>query len=339
MITNLVPTQSVGTRFVSDKTSEAMRTRGLFQTIAETAFEPRDVASLVFFRIAFGVILLWEVLRYFLIGWIDSLYLLPAFHFTYLGFGWVRPWPGDWLFLHFLMLGIAAAGLALGYRTRLSAAVLCVGWSYVLLLEKSAYLNHLYLICLLAFLMIFIPAGRACSWDVRRRPDRRSDFVPAVALWVLRGQIAIPYFFGALAKLNGDWLHGQPMQMWMSRMTHVRQVVPAFGELWLALAFSYGGFLLDLFVVPFLLWRRTRVWAFGAAVAFHLMNALVFRIGIFPWFMICATTLFFDPDWPRRAWRWLSGSSQPSPTRERGVQSRFHAERGNEMITSSLALR
>ncbi|MFM9965203.1 MAG: HTTM domain-containing protein [Planctomycetaceae bacterium] len=311
-----------------------MRTRGLFQTIAETACEPRDMASLVFFRIACGLILLWEVLRYFLNGWIDSLYLLPQFHFTYLGFGWVRPWPGDWLFLHFLVLGIAAAGLTLGYRSRTSAAVLSVGWGYVLLLEKSAFLNHLYLICLLTFLMIFVPVGQACSWDTRRRPEHRSDFVPAVGLWVLRAQIAIPYVFGALAKLNGDWLHGQPLQMWMSRMTHVRQVVPAFGEPWLALAFSYAGFLLDLFVVPLLLWRRTRVWACIAAVAFHLMNAVVFRIGIFPWFMICATTLFFEPDWPRRVWRRLGFAGERG-----GVnQSRSHAERGNEN-DSSLTLR
>jgi hypothetical protein len=30
------------------------------------------------------------------------------------------------------------------------------------------------------------------------------------------------------------------------------------------------------------------------------MNTQLFEIGIFPWFMIAATSLFFDPDWPRR---------------------------------------
>jgi vitamin K-dependent gamma-carboxylase len=33
---------------------------------------------------------------------------------------------------------------------------------------------------------------------------------------------------------------------------------------------------------------------------FHFTNAQLFRIGIFPWMMIAATTLFFAPDWPRR---------------------------------------
>jgi hypothetical protein len=65
--------------------------------------------------------------------------------------------------------------------------------------------------------------------------------------------------------------------------------------------FAYGGLLLDLLVVPFLLWRKTRPFAFAAIVLFHLMNARLFSIGIFPWFMIAATAVFFNPNWPRHA--------------------------------------
>lgn len=310
----------VGAGVVTDKKIAATASRNFIQAIAERAFEPRDVASLVFFRMAFGAILLWEVVVYFLKGWIDHHYLLSRFHFTYLGFGWVRPWPGDWLIVHFVILGVAALFLTVGLWTRVSAALLFVGWSYVLLLDKAVYLNHFYLICLISFLLLFVPTHRAFSLDARRHPGSRSEVVPAVALWVLRTQIAIPYVFGAIAKLNGDWLQGQPLQMWMPRMTHVREVLPIFGEPWLALVFSYGGFLLDLLVVPLLLWRRTRMWAFGVAIAFHLFNALVFNIGIFPWFMICATTLFFDPDWPRRIGRLLAGGSRTGPNHERELQ-------------------
>ena len=65
--------------------------------------------------------------------------------------------------------------------------------------------------------------------------------------------------------------------------------------------FSYGGLLFDLAVVPLLLWKRTRLQAFLAAVVFHLCNALLFEfsIGVFPWMMIAATLMFFDPSWPR----------------------------------------
>jgi len=36
------------------------------------AFAPVDIASLVFFRIAFGLLMAWEVCRYFRNGWVFS---------------------------------------------------------------------------------------------------------------------------------------------------------------------------------------------------------------------------------------------------------------------------
>jgi vitamin K-dependent gamma-carboxylase len=64
-------------------------------------------------------------------------------------------------------------------------------------------------------------------------------------------------------------------------------------------AMGLGSTLLDLSMAFLLLHRRTRTPAFAVAVAFHFMNARLFEIGIFPWMMIVATTVFFDPDWPR----------------------------------------
>jgi vitamin K-dependent gamma-carboxylase len=53
-------------------------------------FEPVDIASLVFFRIAFGAIMVWEVAKYFVHGWIKLDYINPDYHFSYYGFGWVQ---------------------------------------------------------------------------------------------------------------------------------------------------------------------------------------------------------------------------------------------------------
>ncbi len=262
-------------------------------------FQPVDIASLAAFRMAFGAILLWEVYRYVHFGLIREVFLRPSMRFTYPGLEGLAPWPGPGLYLHFLVLGILAAMILVGLRYRLAMGLFTLGFAYVALLDKSQYLNHFYLTVLLGLLMCFTPAGRAWSLDAWLRPALATEHVPAWALWLLRFQVAVPYVYGGLAKLNGDWLHGQPMQIWMSHMTAVREYVPAFGELWLALVFSYGGLLLDLGIVPLLLWRRTRLIALAAAVAFHLMNAVMFQIGIFPWLMIAATTLFLPPDWPR----------------------------------------
>jgi hypothetical protein len=50
-----------------------------------------------------------------------------------------------------------------------------------------------------------------------------------------------------------------------------------------------------------------------AAVAFHLMNARLFEIGIFPWFMLLATIIFFPPDWPRCAVGVFRRRANPHP--------------------------
>ncbi len=59
--------------------------------LARRLFEPIDIASLVYFRVVFGAIMLWEVWRYLSNGAIKRNYIVPEFHFTYHGFDWVQP--------------------------------------------------------------------------------------------------------------------------------------------------------------------------------------------------------------------------------------------------------
>jgi hypothetical protein len=63
---------------------------------------------------------------------------------------------------------------------------------------------------------------------------------------------------------------------------------------------SYGALIVDLGVVFLLFNRRTRVFGYLIILVFNLMNARLFVIGIFPWFMIAATLIYFRTDWPRR---------------------------------------
>lgn len=279
---------------------------GTLPTYWTRFFAPVDIASLIYFRIAFGTVMLWEVWRYFSHGWVKRYYIDPTFYFTYYGFGWVRPWPGDGMYLHFVALGALAICILLGLWYRISATLFFVGFTYVFLLDRTNYLNHFYLISLISLLMIVLPAHRAFSLDASRHPEIRSETAPAWALWVLRVQIGIPYFYGGLAKLNGDWLRGEPMRTWLAQNADFPIIGSLLTEEWMVYLFSYGGLLLDLLIVPILLWPRTRVLGYGVALMFHLLNASLFRIGIFPWFMIAATALFFRPDWPRLIGQWWS---------------------------------
>ena len=268
--------------------------------LSATLFAPRDIASLAVFRIAFGVLMLLEAVVFLASGEVHTRYIEPEFHFTYLGFAWVRPWPGHGMTLHFVVLGMCALGMALGWAYRLATALFCLAFSYVFLLDQAHYLNHFYLISLLSLLLCFVPADRELSIAVRRRPELRRDVVPGWYLWLLRTQLGLVYVYAGVAKLDGDWLRCQPLEMWLEARSHTSWLGTTLDAEWLPPLMSYGGLVFDLGVVPFLLWRKTRPVAFSVAIAFHLTNALVFGIGIFPWLMIASTTLFLEPDWPRR---------------------------------------
>ena len=273
----------------------------LLQRICAALFNPVDISFLVGFRIVFGGIMLWEVYRYSTHGWISRYYIEPALTFTYYGFSWVKPWPGRGMYIHFFVIGLAAACVMAGFLYRIAAPVLFLAFTYIFLLEQTRYLNHFYLVCLISFFMCFLPAERAFSVDSLLRRKIGSDVAPSWTLWLLRAQVGIPYFYGGIAKLNSDWIHGgEPMRSWLRPLTRIPPIGPIFGADWVVYSFVIGGLLLDLLVVPLLLWRRTRLFAFVAAVVFNLINAVIFDIGIFPWLMLGALLIFFPPDLLRR---------------------------------------
>ena len=144
-------------------------------------FTPVDILPLVYFRVVFGMLMAWEVWRYFAYDRIQRYYIEPKFFFSYYGFEWVRPWPGEWMYMHFYALGVLAACILLGICYRLVAALFFLGFTYVFLLDQAQYLNHFYLISLLSLLLVFVPAHRALSLDAwggrgfgrRRRPRGR----------------------------------------------------------------------------------------------------------------------------------------------------------------------
>ena len=273
------------------------------RTVWRRLFEPVDIAILVYFRIGFGILMLWEVLRFFnydrVFGSIANNWIEPTFLFSYYGFDWIRPWPGDGMYFHFVVLAILCVCITIGFKYRITTALFFVGYTYVFLLDQARWGNLYYLIVLISFLMIFVPAHREFSIDAWKNRKIQSDVAPAWSLWILRFQIGAVYFFAGLAKLNSDWLNGEPMRMLLAIRTNFSLIGEFFTEEWMVFLFSYGALFTDLLAVLFLLWRRTRIFAFGVIIMFHVLNSQLFNIGIFGWFMIFATAIFFDPSWPR----------------------------------------
>ena len=220
------------------------------------------------------------------------------------------------MYLHFALLGLASLGVALGYRYRLSVLAFFLLFTYVELIDRTTYLNHYYLVSLLAFLMIFLPLGRVASLDARAAPTEASPTIPRAALWLLRAQVGLVYVFAGVAKLNPDWLfHAEPLRIWLYGNTGVPLIGPFLGEAWAAYAMSWAGAAFDLTIVGWLLWKRTRPYAYAVLVVFHLATWVLFSaIGLFPFIMMAAALIFFEPDWPLRLARRLRRQSpEPAP--------------------------
>lgn len=283
-------------------------------------FRPVDIASLVFFRVVFGFIMLVEVLRYFTKGWIERYYIEPAFYFKYYGFSWVEPWPGSGMYWHFLLLGMTAFMIMIGLFYRAAAIAFFFLFSYVFLLDQAHYLNHFYLVILLSALLCVVPANRAFSVDSLIFPQIRSPALPAWTLWVFIVQMEVMYLYAGIVKINPDWLRLQPLEMWLGWSTDFPLIGPLFEQQWAVAVAAYGVILLHIVGAPLLLFKRTRLWVFALYAGFHTTNHFLFHIGIFPWLALAGTTLFFEPNWPRRlhwkltaAWARYGGNERCRP--------------------------
>jgi hypothetical protein len=118
-------------------------------------------------------------------------------------------------------------------------------------------------------------------------------------LYLILFHMGLAYFFGGIAKLNSDWLAGTPMDLYLA----ARKNYPLgfiYSEQWAPLAFSYGGLLFDLLIIPLLLFRPTRIFGLVCSIFFHVSNILMFGLATFPWFSMLLTSMFFNPSWPRK---------------------------------------
>jgi len=274
---------------------------GLIKSTEDRASKSVDGASLACFRIVFGVVGVTSMVRLLAYGWVRSLYADPAHHLRYPGMSWV-PTPGA-VGMYCLVgaITVASLAIALGWHTRLAAVVFLVLFGWLEFIEVSTYLNHYWFMTLAAGLLIVAPTD---TWMAIRPSDRR---VAAGWVWLFRFQVGIVYVFAGLAKLQADWLTFHvPLRLWLPARSNLPVVGPLLEHASTAAMFSWAGAIFDCTIVALLLWRRTRPFAWLVLVAFHIATWVLFPIGVFPWLMIGASTIFFGPAWPRQVlarWR------------------------------------
>ncbi len=257
--------------------------------------EQVHIAPLVVFRIVFGGMMLASIIRFWLNGWIEKLYIDPTFFFTYYGFEWVKPLGEVGMYLIFLIMGIAAFFTMIGLFYRISTLVFFLSFSYVELIDKSTYLNHYYFISIVAFVMILLPAGKYFSIDTFINQSKKITHIPRIFIFIIQLQLGMVYFFAGVAKLNPDWLFdAQPLRIWLQAHTDIPILGYFMDKIWVSYFFCWFGAFYDLTIPFFLSFKKTRTIAYLFVIVFHVLTRILFQIGMFPYIMILATLIFFS---------------------------------------------
>jgi hypothetical protein len=253
-----------------------------------------SAAPLAIFRIAFGFLLFGSIVRFWAKGWINELYIAPRYYFPFYGFEFVKPL-GDYTYVLFGICALAALLVALGLYYRVAATALFLSFTYIELIDKSTYLNHYYFVSMICLMMIFLPAHAYFSVDAKRNRELLSNRIPRWCIDSIRLFVCIVYLYAGIAKLNSDWLlEAQPLRTWLPAKNDLPLIGLWFNYLWVAYAFSWLGCIYDL-SIPFLLLKKsTRVFAYGAVIIFHVLTAILFPIGMFPYIMIATALIFFS---------------------------------------------
>lgn len=259
-----------------------------------------EASTLAFFRLAFGVMMVLSLIRFASYGWIDKFYIQPQFHFTYYGFEWIKPL-GTYTYLLFVVCGLAAFFVAIGYKYKLSIATFFLSFSYIEFMDKTTYLNHYYFIMVVSFVLIFLPANASFSVDAFKNQKIAFQKIPRWTIDILKIVVAIVYIYAGLAKLNSDWLiEAMPLKIWLPNNSNLPLIGPLLNKNWVHYAFSWTGMIYDLTIPFLLLYKRTRIFAFLLVVIFHVLTKILFPIGVFPYIMIVTSLLFFDANFHKK---------------------------------------
>jgi hypothetical protein len=201
-------------------------------------------------------------------------------------------------------VGVMAAALltAMGLWTRLSSALLAIG--YVTLHHRNPFILHggdLVLRVSLIYLAI-APAGAACSLDrvISLWKGRAGAQLPAVPLWVQRliqYQIALIYVTTVWHKSRGHhWMDGTATWYPLHLNEFDRFWLPEefFSHPWVLAATTWGTLLVELALGTLVFYRPFRKWVLLSGIALHGFIEWAFNIPLFAFLMVSLYVCFYD---------------------------------------------
>lgn len=183
---------------------------------------------------------------------------------------------------------VGALLLVIDRRPALGAGAVAASGTAIIFITPGLYYSHLYL-------LIVVAAVLALFAQEHQRT-------------LLRAQLSIVYGFGALTKVNGTYLSGEVLEVWLARS-------PLFGGLalptWTLVTAAALSILCEGFLALGLWSSRTRVVATVVGVAFHAGILLAVPDG--PTLAIYAGTMF------ALYWLFFDAAERPDEVAERSM--------------------
>ena len=296
------------------------RTKMPFQ---EWLFLETDPLPLALFRIAFGYLIFsygWEAIS---TGRAYRDHEWSGMRFKYDFFEHLGPdLPPPYCYYVYYLMSAAGFGMMIGYPYRLSSVLFTLTFAWHFFAEATHYNNHYYLMICLGVLFSLVDADatlkfsplrcakwlvslppRAVRWFSRKvevgtgsgavqRPVACEGTVRGISYinhYLLKSFVLFVFFYGAIAKLNNDWVSGHVMRAGMTGQDPpwVVQELCVFFLGWGGLVFDYVGPL-------YLCYNPLRVPALAGFVFFNVSNMLMFNIGCFPWMMLASIALLVE---------------------------------------------
>jgi vitamin K-dependent gamma-carboxylase len=256
-------------------------------------FKPVSPAPLAFVRIFFGIFGAIHALKFLLNDdWFQLNFKAYIIQPTYSLFPFVYALSLDEMRGVIVLMLILSIFICIGFLYRASIVLYTIFFTYLFLINRQFYQNHYYFILLVSFLLSFSPASLICSVDSLIFKTKKTT-IPFYFQFLIMFQICVVYFFGGIAKLNPDWLNGYPIRIWIEHLDNFSFLNGPHSQT-TAFLLSYGGLLFDLSIAFLLICGRTRFFGFVLVVLFHILNTILFNIGVFPYLSLILTLLFLS---------------------------------------------
>lgn len=251
-------------------------------------FNPVSPVSSGLFRIVFGLLMFFQF--YYVENYIVENLTLSKFFLKYDFFSWIKITTPENLKIIFKVAMFFSICYTIGFLYRLSSIIMFLIWTYIFLLDAGHYNNHYYLNCLLLFASIFVNGDAYLSIKSLLKGVRE---VPRWNVEFFKLQMFLVYFFGAVAKINSDWLNGVPLSYWLGQDFSLLGILPPSATF---IFMAWFGFFFDLFVGFMLYHKKLKYFSLIFIIPFHVTNHFIWNIGIFPWMAIGITVFFFNEE-------------------------------------------